>query len=200
MSKEEAARQDGFTGTALAPASGRLAARYVVGTLLGVLLFAAALQTTELIQFHVRMPGYIVLYWFPALMAGRALSGYRGSSIIVGAGGGLLTNVYHPAAEPIVEFALAALAVEGFMLLIRQKPNAWLGILMGMLASVGKMLPKVALILVAGATPHHNLSTLPYMLESYLIFGALAGVIYAGGLYAARKARSRIAPVHSEQR
>ena len=180
-----------FFGGALAPAKERRIARYFIGTVFGALVFATALMLSDMIQFRVRMPGHMVLYWFPALMAGRALSGYRGSGMIVSTAGGMLANVYHPAAISIVEFALAAFVVEGIMLLIGQNPNAWLGILVGMAASLGKMAPKVAVILTAGSTPHYTWTTLPSLLESYLLFGALAGVIYAGGLYVGRKARSR---------
>jgi len=83
------------------------------------------------------------------------------------------------------------------MFLVRQKPAAWLCVLAGMAAGLGKMAPKVAIILTAGATPHHNRTTLPFMLQSYLLFGGLAGIVYLGGLYLGRKAKSRISSAKS---
>jgi hypothetical protein len=201
MRNEEVVRQPELAGIALTPAEKRRIVWHVIGTVLGALFFAAVLMVPDVIQFRVRMPGHVVLFWFPALMVGRALSGYRGSSIIVSTGGGMLANALHPSVDSsIVGFVLAAFAVEGIMLLIRQNPTAMLGILIGMAASIGKMIPKVAVVLTAGATPHHNWTTLPFMLESYLLFGALAGVIYVGGLLLGRKAQSRISSAKSQDK
>jgi len=193
MSNEDAAaasRRTGLLG-ALAPSDMRRLAWYAVRTLLGVLLFAGALSVSDIIQFHTRMPGYIVLYWFPGLMAGRALAGYRGSGLIVGMGGGMLANGVHPTVDDsFFGFALAAFIVEGIMYLASQSPAAWLCVVLGMAASIGKLIPKVAVILMAGATPHHNRMTIPFMLQTYLLFGGMAGLIYLAGRYTARKAQS----------
>ncbi len=198
MRNEEAAvssRRPGLVWDTLTAAETRRVARHVIGTMLGVLLFAGALSLSDYIQFRTRMPGYIVLYWFPALMAGRALAGYRGSGLIVSAVGGSFTNVLHPTLDgSAVGFVLAGLVVEGLMLLARQSPAAWMCVIIGMAASLGRMAPKVAIILTAGSTPHHSRMTLPFMLQSYLLFGGLAGLIYLAGRYAGQKARARMAP------
>jgi hypothetical protein len=157
------------------------------------MLFAGALMISDYIQFRTRMPGNIVLYWFPALMAGRAMAGYRGSGLVVSSIGGSFTGMFHPTIDSAtVGFALAGLAVEGIMFLARQNPAAWICIVMGMAASLGKMMPKVAIVLTAGSTPHHNRTTLPFMLQSYLLFGGVAGLIYLIGRYAGLKAKKRI--------
>jgi hypothetical protein len=196
MRNEEAAvsgRRPGSVWGTLTAAETRRVARYVLGTILGVLLFTGALSVSSYIQFSVRMPGYIVLYWFPALMAGRALAGYRGSGLIVSSVGGSFTGMFHPTIDSsTVGFALAGFAVEGVMFLARQDPAAWMCIVMGMAASLGKLVPKVAIILTAGSTPHHSRATLPFMLQTYLLFGGLAGLIYLAGRYAGREAQSRI--------
>lgn len=179
---------------ALTPAEQRQIARCVLGTIFGVLLFTGVLRINEYIQFSVRMPGYIVLYWFPGLMAGRAIAGYRGSGLIVSTVGGSFTGMFHPTIDSTtVGFALAGLAVEGIMFLVGQNPAAWMCIVMGMAASLAKLVPKVAIILTAGSTPHHSRVTLPFMLQSYLLFGGLAGLIYLIGRCTARKAQARIA-------
>ncbi len=176
---------------ALIPEKSSTITRSLVGTLLGILVFAAAVLLSD--ASHMKMPGHIVLFWFPALMAGRALSGYRGSGLVISAIGGGLANAYHPpAGADVLGFVLAALVVEGVMLLARQNPSAVIGIFLGITAALGKMLPKVAVIMVGGATPNHNRMTLPFMLASYVLFGALAGVIYVVGRYLRRKAGSRI--------
>lgn len=160
--------------------------RQIAGTILGTLVFAAALLLADM--SHLRMPGHIVVFWFPALMAGRALSGYTGSGLIISAAGCGMVNLYHPAAgADVFGFALAAVVVEGIMALARQNPSALLGISMAIAAVLGKMLPKVAIILTGSATPHHNRVTLPGMLASYIVFGTLAGVIYVGARYLKRK-------------
>ncbi len=196
MKNEEAVvsgRRPASIWGALTPAEQRQIARYVLGTIFGVLLFTGVLRINEYIQFSVRMPGYIVLYWFPGLMAGRALAGYRGSGLIVSTVGGSFTGMFHPTIDSTtVGFALAGLAVEGIMFLAGQNPAAWVCVVMGMAASIGKWLPKVAIILTAGATPHHSRTTLPFMLQSYLLFGGLAGLIYLGGRFAGRKAQARM--------
>lgn len=162
--------------------------RRLTGTILGMLVFASALLLAD--ASHLRMPGHIVIFWFPALMAGRALSGYRGSSLLISGAGGGIVNIYHPATDADVSgLLLAALVVEGIMLLARQKPSVWTGIVMGIAADLGKMLPKLAVILAGSSTPHHNRVTLPYMLASYIVFGAVAGCLYVAGRYAWNKAR-----------
>lgn len=162
--------------------------RRLTGTILGMLVFASALLLAD--ASHLRMPGHIVMFWFPALMAGRALSGYLGSGLIISGAGGGIVNLYHPATDAdVFGLLLAALVVEGVMLLVRQKPSVWTGIVLGIAADLGKMLPKLAVILAGASTPHHNRVTLPYMLASYIVFGAVAGCLYVAGRYAWNKAR-----------
>lgn len=201
MRNAEAVGRPGQGWIALTSAERRRIAWHVFGSAVGMLLFAMALLAPDVIQFRMRMPGHIALYWFPALMAGRALSGYRGSSILVGAGGGMLANAWHPSVDSgIVGFVLAALAVEGILFLMRQPPTVIVGVLTGIAASLGKMIPKVATILTVGATPHHTWTTLPFMLESYVLFGALAGGIYAGGAFLGRRARSHLTSAMSRNK
>jgi len=165
--------------------------RRLTGTVLGMLVFASALLLAD--ASNLRMPGHIVVFWFPALMVGRALSGYLGSGLVISGAGGGFVNLYHPATDAdVFGLVLAALVVEGIMLLTRQKPSAWTGIVMGIAADLGKMLPKLAVILAGSSTPHHNRVTLPYMLASYILFGAIAGCIYVAGRYAQRKAGDRL--------
>jgi hypothetical protein len=198
MRDEEAVvsgRRSGFVWDTLTTAEKLRIARYVFGTILGVLLFTGALSVSGYVQFSTRMPGYIVLYWFPALMAGRALAGYRGSGLIVSSVGGSFTGMFHPTVDSsTIGYMLAGLAVEGLMILASQDPAAWMCIIIGMAASLGKLVPKVAIIFTAGTTPHHSSATLPFMLRSYLLFGGLAGLIYVAGRYTARKAQARISP------
>lgn len=195
MRNEEAVGQPGHAGIAFTPAEKRRIALHVVGTVVGMLLFSAALIAPDLIQFRVRMPGHIVLYWFPALMAGRALSGYRGGSVVVGTGGSLLAGTFqHSLDGSMGGFVIAAFVIEGFLFLVHQRATLTLAVLLGVAASLGKMLPKLAEVLLAGATPHHTFSTLPFMFESYVLFGALAGIVYAGGLFAGRTLQSHFSP------
>lgn len=169
----------------------RAVARPLVGTILGILVFAAALVAAD--ASYMRMPGHIVLFWFPALMAGRALSGYRGSGLIVSAAGGGLVNVWLPVANvDVLGFLLAAGVVEGVTLLLKRNSSVLAGIFMGLMAALGKMIPKLAIILAGASTPHHNRMTLPYMLSSYILFGALAGGIYVAGRFLVRKVGPRI--------
>ncbi len=171
-------------------------ARHVVGTILGILVFAAAVLLSD--ASHLKMPGHIVVLWFPALMAGRALSNYRGSGIIISAIGGGMANAYHPpVGADVLGFVLAAVVVEGIMLLVHQKPSAVVGIFTGVAADLGKLLPKLAVILLGGATPNHNRATLSFMVASYIVFGAVAGIIYVVGRYLKRRAGSRISSVQS---
>ncbi|OQB36911.1 MAG: hypothetical protein BWY09_01755 [Candidatus Hydrogenedentes bacterium ADurb.Bin179] len=182
---------------ALIPEKSSTVTRSLIGTLLGILVFAAAVLLSD--ASHMKMPGHIVLLWFPALMAGRALSGYKGSGLLISAIGGGLANAYHPPmGADVLGFVLAALVVEGTLLPARREPSAVVGIFLGLAAALGKMLPKLAVIMVGGATPNHNRMTLPFMFASYVLFGALAGVIYVVGRYLKRKAASRIssAPSH----
>lgn len=165
--------------------------RRLTGTALGMLVFASALLLAD--ASNLRMPGHIVVFWFPALMAGRALSGYLGSGLVISGAGGGLVNIYHPATDAdVLGLVLAALVVEGVMMLTGQKPSAWTGIVMGIAADLGKMLPKLAVILAGSSTPHHSRVTLPYMLASYIVFGAVAGCIYVAGRYAQKKAWDRL--------
>lgn len=148
----------------------------LVKTSLAVVVFAAALAISS--GTHFRLPGHSIVLWMPALMAGRALCGYRGSALAISACGGVWINVSRVAPDGrVFGYLLAALAIEGVLILIHKGPGFILGILMGMLANLGKMLPKVATVLLAGGTPHHSRATLPYMLTSYLVFGALAGFV-----------------------
>lgn len=178
------------------PEKSHAIARHLAGTLLGVLVFAAAVLLSD--ASHMRLPGHIIIFWFPALMAGRALSGYKGSGLAISALGGGLVNVYHPpVGADVPGFILAALVVEAILLLVRQKPSVIVGIFLGIAADFGKLLPKLAIILAGGATPHHNRITLPYMLASYVLFGALAGVIYVAGRYLKEKTASRLSSTPS---
>lgn len=171
-------------------------ARHIAGTVLGILVFATAILLSD--ASNLRMPGHIVVFWFPALMAGRALSGYRGSGLVISALGGGLVNVYHPpVGADVLGFVLAALVVEGVLLLVRQNPSVVIGIFLGIAADFGKLLPKLAVIMAGGSTPHHNRMTLPYMLASYALFGAVAGILYVVGRYGKRKAAARIAATAS---
>lgn len=166
-------------------------ARPLVGTILGILVFAAAIVAAD--ASHMRLPGHIVVFWFPALMAGRALSGYRGSGLLISALGGGLVNAWLPVANVDVPgFMLAAVVAEGLMLLLKQNPSVLAGIFLGIAVSLGKLLPKLAVILAGSSTPNHNRMSLPFMLSSYVLFGALAGGIYVGGLLLARKAGPRV--------
>jgi len=176
---------------ALIPEKSATSARYLIGTLLGILVFAAAVLISD--ASHMKMPGHIVVFWFPALMAGRALSGYRGSGLVITALGGGLANVYHPpVGADMAGFVLAALVVEGIMLLARQEPSIVVGIFTGIAADLGKLLPKLAVIVAGGATPNHNRATLTFMVASYVLFGAAAGVLYVADRHLKRRAGARI--------
>jgi len=193
MRNEEVIAQDpapGFFKETMAASKHAKIALHVMGTLLGALLFAAALLLAG--TTHLGMPGHIVVFWMPALMAGRALGGYRGSGIFVGTGGAMLANVNRLVIDgDLLGFVLAAVVVEAVMLAARQNPSVVVAIFVGIAASLGKMIPKVAAVLFAGGTPHHNRSTLPFMLGAYLLFGVVAGVIYAGGRYVKRKMEAK---------
>jgi len=64
-------------------------------------------------------------------------------------------------------------------MLAHEGPGFLLGMAMGIGANLGKLVPKVATILAVGTTPHHTVKTLPFMLVSYIMFGAAAGLVAA---------------------
>jgi len=154
----------------------RAPARRLVATIVATLLFALAVAVSR--TTHLRLPGHSVLFWLPALLVGRSLCGYRGSTMLISVGGALLATAPRVAADGrVVGYLLGALAIEAIMALVQDGPGLLVGMAMGISANLGKLVPKVVTILAVGATPHHTRQTLPFMLVSYITFGALAGLV-----------------------
>jgi hypothetical protein len=162
--------------------------RLVVATVLWSVIFAVATAAGG--AFRLGLPGHSVVFWLPALFMARKFCGYRGSSLIVCSGGGLMAMTPHPAFDGrIVGWILGAVVVEAVMILVDEGPGFFIGFLMGMAANLGKMAPKVVTIIAMGHTPRHNKQTLPFMLVSYLLFGAIAGLISVSAWKGTRKLR-----------
>ncbi len=158
------------------PRVDNVVARRVTATVLWSVLFAVAVIAGA--AFHLRIPGHSVVFWLPTLFLSRRFCGYRGSSLAVCSGGGLMAMTPLRVFDGrIVGWILGAVAVEITFMLVREGPGFFVGILMGMAANLGKIVPKVVTIAAVGATPNHNRQTLPFMVVSYLICGAIAGLI-----------------------
>lgn len=164
--------------------------RRIVATVLCSILFAMAAAVGR--TLHLGMPGHSVVFWLPSLFLARRFCGYRGSGFIVSTGGGLMAMAPRPAFDGrVAGWLLGAVVVETVMILTDDGPGFFIGLLMGIAANLGKMAPKVITILTVGATPRHNKATLPFMLVSYLLFGAIAGLISVSAWKGARKLRKK---------
>ncbi len=151
-------------------------ARRVIATVFGVAIFSAALVVSGMTHFG--LPGHSVVLWMPALMAGRGLCGYRGSSLTISTLGGCLINSHRFMPDGrVFGYMLAALAIEGVLAMgHKDRMGIVQGILLGIFANAGKIIPKLVTIAMVGGTPKHSRATLPYMLTSYFLFGVLAGL------------------------
>ncbi len=185
MSDQRAKKVDTHEVAAIPTATGHLMARRAVATLLWTIAFALAVTAAG--AFRLRLPGHSVVFWLPVLFLGRSFCGYRGSAVAVSVGGGFLATVPRAVFDGrVVGFLLGAVVIETVMMLVHEGPGFLIGMVMGMGANLGKIVPKVVTILAVGATPHHTAKTLPFMLVSYIVFGAAAGLV-AAGLWKGRK-------------
>ena len=185
MSDQPAKKLDTHETAVVPMTTGHLMARRAVATLLWTVVFA--LVVTAAAVLRLRLPGHSVVLWLPVLFLGRSFCGYRGSAVAVSVGGGFLATVPRAVFDGrVVGFLLGAVVVEVVIMLAHEGPGFLLGMAMGIAANLGKIVPKVATILAVGATPHHTVKTLPFMLVSYMIFGAAAGLV-AAALWKGRK-------------
>ena len=178
MSDQPAKKFDTHEIDVIPTTTGRLIARRAVATLLWTVVFALAVTAAGTLRLG--LPGHSVVFWLPVLFLGRSFCGYRGSAMAVSVGGGFLATVPRTVFDGrVIGFLLGAVVVETVMMVVHEGPGFLLGMAMGIGANLGKIVPKVATILAVGATPHHTVKTLPFMLVSYTIFGAVAGLAAA---------------------
>lgn len=164
--------------------------RSVAATVLGTLVFVAADLLAD--ASHLRLPGHNVLLWLPALMIGRSLCGYRGSALVLSGCGVFTAGAWRATNDNrVIGYLLAALAIEGIIALSHERPSVILAVLTGLTANLAKLVPKLYVIFTVGATPRHNRETLPYMLASYVVYGALAGLVCWGGAKLKRRLSKR---------
>jgi ABC-type thiamin/hydroxymethylpyrimidine transport system permease subunit len=144
------------------------------------------------LRLPLQLPGHSGLFWMAIIVVATGIVPKPGASSLVGLTSGLLAAFLglgdFGALDTLISYTLTGVGTDLALLLLRNPENLVVATLAGTFGHLAKFLVKWAMGVVSGAPVGFVALGLARTLISYLIFGALGGLLGGLTLAALRKA------------
>lgn len=156
-------------------------------------LFAALVVVAKIaLRLPLQLPGHSGLFWVAILVVASQVVPKPGSTSLVGLTSGLLAAFLglgdFGALDTLLSYTLAGVGVDLALLLLRNPENLVVAALVGVTGHLAKFLVKWLIGMISGAPLGFVALGLARSLLSYIVFGALGGLLGGLTLIALRKA------------
>lgn len=148
-------------------------------------LFAALIVVAKIaLKLPLQLPGHSGLFWMALIVVAAGVVPKPAAAGLVGLTSGILAAFLglgdFGALETLLSYTMVGVGADLALLLLRNLDSLVVCVLLGMLGHLGKFLVKWALGVITGAPLGFVALGLARSLVSYIIFGALGGLL--GGL------------------
>ncbi len=148
-------------------------------------LFAALIVVAKIaLKLPLQLPGHSGLFWMALIVVAAGVVPKPAAASLVGLTSGILAAFLglgdFGALETLLSYTMVGVGADLALLLLRNLDSLVVCVLLGMLGHLGKFLVKWALGVITGAPLGFVALGLARSLVSYIIFGALGGLL--GGL------------------
>lgn len=157
-------------------------------------LFSALVLVSKIaLRFPIQVPGHSGLFWMAIVIVAAGMVPKLGAASLVGLSSGVLAAFLgmgdFGALNTFLSYTMVGVATEGALRLLRDPENLLVAGLAGALGHLGKYVVKWFLGVITGAPLGFVALGLLWSLITYIVFGALGGILGALTLRALRKAR-----------
>lgn len=157
-------------------------------------LFSALVVVAKIaLRFPIQVPGHSGLFWMAIVIVAAGMVSKRGAASLVGVSSGVLAAFLgmgdFGALNTFLSYSMVGVATDLALWLLQDPENLLVGGLAGALGHLGKYVVKWFLGVITGAPLGFVALGLLWSLITYVIFGALGGVLGALTLRALRRAR-----------
>lgn len=158
-----------------------------------IALFAALIVVAKIaLKLPLQLPGHSGLFWMAIIVVSARVVPKKGAVSLVGLTSGLLAAFLglgdFGALDTIISYTMAGVGTDLALLLLGNPENLVTATLAGLFGHLGKFLVKWIMGLVTGAPLGFVALGLAWSLVSYVIFGALGGLLGGLTILALRKA------------
>ncbi len=144
------------------------------------------------LRLPLKLPGHSGIFWLAVFIVAAGVVPKMGTSSLVGLSSGILAAFLglgdFGALNTFLSYTMVGLGVELAIFLVQDPEKLVPAALMGSFGHVGKFLVKWVLGLITGAPVGILALGMAYSLISYIVFGALGGMLGCLTLKALRKA------------
>lgn len=157
-------------------------------------LFAGLIVVAKIaLRTPIQLPGHSGLFWMALLVVAAGVVPKRGAATLTGLTSGILAAFLglgdFGALDTLISYTMAGVGVDlGLMLMQATPENLLVATLAGILGHLGKYLVKWIFGLLSGAPLGFVALGLVWSLASYILFGALGGLLGGLTLKALRRA------------
>jgi hypothetical protein len=157
-------------------------------------LFSALVVVAKIaLRFPIQVPGHSGLFWMAIMIVVAGIVPKRGAVSLVGLSSGILAAFLgmgdFGALNTFLSYTMVGVATDLALWLLQNPENLPVAGLAGALGHLGKYLVKWVLGVITGAPLGFVALGLLWSLITYVVFGALGGLLGALTLRALRKAR-----------
>jgi len=156
-------------------------------------LFAALIVIAKIaLKLPLQLPGHSGIFWMAILIVAARVVPLKGAASLVGLSSGLLAAFlglgdFGPL-DTMLSYTMAGVGVDLALLLLGNPENLLTASIAGMIGHLAKFLVKWGIGIISGAPIGFVALGLARTLVSYIIFGALGGLLGGLTLIALRKA------------
>ncbi len=156
-------------------------------------LFSSLVVVAKIaLRFPIQVSGHSGLFWLAIVVVAAGVVPKRGAASLLGLSSGILAAFLgmgdFGALNTFLSYTMVGVAVDLALWLLGDPENLLVGGLVGVLGHLGKFLVKWIMGVVTGAPLGFIAMGLAWSLVTYVIFGALGGVLGALTLRALRRA------------
>jgi len=156
-------------------------------------LFSALVVAAKIaLRLPLQMPGHSGLFWVAIVITAAGIVPKRGAATLVGLSSGILAAFLglgdFGALDTFISYTALGVGVDLMLWLLRDPENLIVAILAGALGHLAKFLVKWVFGIVTGVPIGFVALGLAWSVTSYVIWGALGGLLGALTLRALRKA------------
>jgi hypothetical protein len=156
-------------------------------------LFSALVVVAKIaLRFPIQIPGHSGLFWMAIVVVAAGIVDKRGAASLVGLSSGILASFLgmgdFGALNTFLSYTMIGVVTDLGLWLLQDLDNLLVGALVGVLGHLGKYLVKWILGIITGAPLGFIALGLAWSFLTYVIFGALGGILGSLTLRALRKA------------
>ena len=156
-------------------------------------LFAALIVVAKIaLRLPLQLPGHSGIFWMAIIVVAAQVVPRPGAASLVGLSSGLLAAFLglgdFGALDTVLSYSMAGVGVDLALLLLGSPENLLTATIAGLIGHLAKFLVKWAIGLISGAPIGFVALGLARTLISYIIFGAIGGLLGGLTLAALRKA------------